>query len=106
MYLTDVDTMFLSYIEHITDYTDFSDKGNPELRLANEISLEFSYYTQFKPNYKNVDGRILVPVRAISEGSGAEVDWDGETRTVIIDSSNLIIKDINTGTSYEVNKVK
>ncbi len=106
IYLTDIDTMFLSYTEHITDYTDFSDKGNPELRLADEISLEFSYYIQFKPNYKSVDGRILVPVRAISEGSGAKVDWDGGTRTVIIDSSNPVIKDINTGISYELNKAE
>ena len=28
-----------------------------------------------------VDGRTLVPMRAIFEALGAEVDWDGETRT-------------------------
>ena len=28
-----------------------------------------------------VDGRTLVPMRAIFEALGAEVDWDGDTRT-------------------------
>ena len=31
-----------------------------------------------------VDGRTLVPVRAISEAFDLKVDWNGETRTVII----------------------
>lgn len=31
-----------------------------------------------------IDGRTLVPVRAISEGFGAEVKWDAETKTVYI----------------------
>lgn len=30
----------------------------------------------------------LVPLRAVSEASGADVDWDGETRTVTITYSN------------------
>jgi len=31
-----------------------------------------------------VDDRTLVPVRAVAEGLDAEVQWDGDTRTVII----------------------
>jgi len=31
-----------------------------------------------------VDGRTLVPVRAVVEGLGADVQWDGMTQTVII----------------------
>ena len=31
-----------------------------------------------------VDDRTLVPARAISEALGCTVDWDGDTRTVII----------------------
>ncbi|NLY43554.1 MAG: DUF4163 domain-containing protein [Clostridiaceae bacterium] len=34
-----------------------------------------------------VNSRTLVPVRAISEGFGAEVTWDGETKTVYIKSA-------------------
>ena len=32
-----------------------------------------------------VDGRTLVPARAISESMGRKVDWVNETRTVVID---------------------
>jgi len=34
-----------------------------------------------------VNNRTLVPVRAVSEGLGADVKWDGTTRTVTITSS-------------------
>lgn len=33
-----------------------------------------------------VDSRTLVPVRTISDALGVEVDWDQETRTVILSS--------------------
>lgn len=32
----------------------------------------------------NVNGRVMVPVRAIAEALGAKVEWDGNTQTVII----------------------
>ncbi|MCL2235405.1 MAG: copper amine oxidase N-terminal domain-containing protein [Defluviitaleaceae bacterium] len=32
------------------------------------------------------NGRTLVPLRAISEGMGAVVEWEGDTRTVIIET--------------------
>ncbi len=35
-----------------------------------------------------VDGRTLVPVRAISEAYNTNVDWNGDTRTVTITSSD------------------
>jgi len=49
-----------------------------------------------------IDGRTLVPVRFISESFGAEVGWDGETRTVSVklggknitlqlDSKNMVV---------------
>ncbi len=31
-----------------------------------------------------VNGRMLVPVRAIAEGTGADVRWDGEAKAVYI----------------------
>lgn len=34
-----------------------------------------------------VDERTLVPARAVAESFGAEVEWDGDTRTVIITSA-------------------
>jgi hypothetical protein len=32
------------------------------------------------------DGRMYVPFRALAEAIGAEVDWDGETKTVTFTS--------------------
>ena len=31
-----------------------------------------------------IDDRFMLPLRAIGEAVGADVDWDGETKTVII----------------------
>ena len=31
-----------------------------------------------------IEGRTMVPIRFVSEAIGAVVDWDGETKTVII----------------------
>ena len=39
-----------------------------------------------------VNGRTLVPVRAIFEKMGLEVDWDSQTRTVIGKKEGLVIK--------------
>ncbi len=36
-----------------------------------------------------IDGRTLVPVRFIAESLGAEVDWDGNTSTVIINDIGM-----------------
>lgn len=35
------------------------------------------------------DGRVMVPIRVISEALGAKIDWDGKTNSVIIDSTEL-----------------
>ena len=40
-----------------------------------------------------VNSRTLVPVRFISESLGEKVDWDGNTRTVIITSEAKLIKE-------------
>ena len=32
----------------------------------------------------NEAGRVRVPVRVVSECAGAKVDWDGDTKTVIL----------------------
>jgi alpha-tubulin suppressor-like RCC1 family protein len=47
------------------------------------------------------DGRTLAPVRALSEGLKAEVNWDGKTKTVNISKGNKVIN-IKIG-SREVN---
>ena len=45
-----------------------------------------------------VNDRTVVPVRAIAEGLKCDVDWDGDTRTVIIESGNVEVA--NPWTSY------
>ena len=45
---------------------------------------------------KNIDGRILVPVRAISEAFGCNVDWDGAKSQVIIATNNSFIDKENS----------
>ncbi len=44
---------------------------------------------------KITDGRTLVPVRAVSEGMEADVEWDGELRRVIITSKNDLKSEYN-----------
>ncbi|MGN0150498.1 MAG: stalk domain-containing protein [Clostridia bacterium] len=41
---------------------------------------------------KNINDRVLVPVRAIFEALGAEVDWDGDSRTVFAVRNGEYIK--------------
>lgn len=43
------------------------------------------------------DGITLIPVRAVSEKMGAEVEWDGENGVVTIDKDGTVIK-LYTGT--------
>ena len=39
-----------------------------------------------------VEGRTLVPIRAVIESFGGTVDWDGETKTTILGMGNNVIK--------------
>lgn len=38
------------------------------------------------------EGRVLIPVRAVTESLGADVDWDDETKTVTITKGQNVIK--------------
>lgn len=38
---------------------------------------------------QTIDGRAMVPARALSEALGAEVTWDAENHTVLIENKNL-----------------
>ncbi|WP_422448305.1 stalk domain-containing protein [Thermoanaerobacterium sp. DL9XJH110] len=47
------------------------------------------------------NGRTLVPFRAIAEALGVQVDWDGETQTVIATDGKMIVKlQIGSKTAY------
>jgi len=55
---------------------------------------EVNYFIPLDPvqsPIRNVNGRILLPTRAIAEALGGKVDWTGESQTVIIDTTNAQI---------------
>ncbi len=49
-----------------------------------------------------VDGTTYLPVRAIGENLGLEVDWNGETRTVILKSNGSSVSVDNGSTSVDI----
>ncbi|QSZ26696.1 copper amine oxidase N-terminal domain-containing protein [Aceticella autotrophica] len=75
---------------------------NEQTRDKNQISLsvkEFKGKISIKGKKVNFDilpvlkgDKILIPVRAIMNGFGAEVYWDPQTQTVTISKDNITIK--------------
>lgn len=61
------------------------------------IYINGNYDGNAQPVIKN--GTTLVPLRVISEGLGAVVNWDGETKTVNIEKNGLDIA-CKTGNSF------
>lgn len=49
-----------------------------------------------------VDGRVLVPLRVISEELGYVVDWDSDTRTVYVNNTRLTIPSAPVGSSTDI----
>ena len=59
------------------------------------------YYTAVLDAIPQVlDGRTLVPVRAISEASGCTVNWNKETNTVIINTPTSITENTEQAVKY------
>ncbi|MDW7673611.1 MAG: ammonia-forming cytochrome c nitrite reductase subunit c552 [Bacillota bacterium] len=54
--------------------------------MANQAAKVFVDGQELKTDVppQNVNGRILVPLRAIAEGLGKTVDWNNETKTVTV----------------------
>ncbi len=51
------------------------------------------------PPFLDENDRLLVPIRAITEAMGAQVDWDGDNRTVTITGNNKrVVFTINEAT--------
>ncbi len=106
---TEYNAMFVNYKEHkkADENVEYNLSAHGIDIPKEDISIEFmNRNMKLEQGVKNINGRILVPVRVIAEGSGANVDWDSSTRTVIIDSSNKVITNIETGISYDVNGAK
>lgn len=56
------------------------------LQLNNKIASINGKEVELDAAAKAIDGRTLVPVRFIAESLGAEVGWDQESKTVLINS--------------------
>lgn len=67
-------------------------KGDTKVRLIidNQDALVNSKFITLEVPAKIIDGSTLVPARFIAESLGADVKWDGNTRTVSISSGSVI----------------
>lgn len=63
--------------------------NSPYVYKESAVSLIDENNNNVAPIIKN--GRTLVPVRVISEGFGADVEWNGETKTVKITKGDKVI---------------
>ena len=75
------------------------------LQLNNKIATINGKEVELDVAAKAIDGRTLVPVRFIAESLGAEVGWDQESKTVLINST-IIKEDKAKETKPPVNKAK
>lgn len=73
----------------------------PPVKDGINVMLNGSYIEFPDVFPQNIEGRVLVPIRAISEEMGAEVGYEHETRTVtILDGDNEIVLKIGEATAY------
>ncbi len=79
---------------------------NISLRMFTDGEETYSLVqsTTLNPSAKIVNGRTLLPVRAVSELLGYDVNWDNTTKTIYIDTSNLVITDLSTNEKINVNE--
>ena len=84
-------------------------KGDSTLKLAigeNVMTVDGSEIELDSPA-QIINSRTMVPLRAISESFGCEVEWDGETKTVIINTNaEETPEDLPTETKEETYKSK
>lgn len=69
---------------------DYCNNGSP-VYSALEPSLYLNHNTRIKANPIIVQGRTLIPLRALLEEMGATVEWDNNTRVVTAKKDNTII---------------
>ena len=89
--------------DKLSDFYAFKGSQAQEYSLNN--NLEFTPIARVEVNGETVktdvppvikNNRVLIPMRAIFEALGAEIDWNGETRTVVANTaSNSVIMQIN-----------
>lgn len=75
---------------------------------SNEIKVSIDgEYLQFDVAPQIINDRTMVPLRAIFEELGAEVDWDGDTQTVTAMKNDIcVIATIGSRRMYVDDEVK
>ncbi|MGN1318120.1 MAG: stalk domain-containing protein [Lachnospirales bacterium] len=72
--------------------------------FASDISIKImGKELQTDEQAQIVDGRTMVPVRAIFEGIGAEVSWDSNTKTITGEKDGNIVKMVINSNIIEIN---
>lgn len=78
---------------------------SPVSANSNEISVYLdAVKIEFDVKPQIIDGRTMVPIRAIFEKMGAHVEWDGNTSTAICTKGNTIVKMTVNSTDMYVNQ--
>jgi len=67
-----------------------------------EYALVDSYYISLDVPAKIINGRTYLPLRFIGEATGAEVQWDAATRTVLISSPVPLLKGKSADTPFSI----
>ncbi|MGN0106443.1 MAG: stalk domain-containing protein [Hominilimicola sp.] len=66
--------------------TSTKDNITVEMQIGSNILYKNGEASELDVPAQLVDGRTLVPVRAVAESFGADVEWDGDTHTVTINN--------------------
>ncbi len=74
-------------LEEIVDYTN---KGK-DIFAALTPALYLNY-TRIDIDPVNINGRNLVPLRALTEAMGATVEWNGKNQGITINKDNTVVK--------------
>ena len=83
------------YTANVDSFMDFFENGDDS---ATEIPLDVP------PQI--IGNRTLLPLRAVCEALGATVDWDADSRTVVITCADELINDKNTDIYFFDNYMK
>lgn len=79
-------------INTFENFADMLEKAKDPNYKPNEITLDVA------PQI--INGRTMLPIRAVCEALGAQVGWDSETSTVVITCPQEIIDDKNRDTTF------
>ena len=58
------------------------------------------------PSPQNINNRVYVPLRLVSEGMGNDVEWDNDTRSVLINTDLSAVQGVSSSVQIYVNGTK